>query len=416
MKILALSNCRLDPVLGSGRTRRAWAQGLAQLGHEVTLIDSEDLLGAAEHRPTGRRVLLAWRAHRWLAAQNLSTYDLIEFYGSEFWLATQRLARLPREHRPLLVAHTDGLEFLMKERLCASGDPSARPLWWKALPSALMARIERLAFSRSDGFITGCHLDRLCLRRLGLGCHERMEVVHPGLEEEYFDRPLHTEGREDRVVFVGSWIARKGVRHLAAVMATLLRARPGLRLDLFGRDADDRNPLEDFPPEVHGQIILHPRVPQSVMVAALERAKVYFFPSEYEGFGLGLAEAMACGCAAVSTPTGLGAELRDGEEALICPFGDAAAMEAAIARLLDDEPFRARVAEAGWRRVQDLRWETSVRKLEAIYLRWLGEDYLHWFKKTDLPLFHPLPPPTDEDHPSQRSLHPQVRPSSDALP
>ncbi len=42
-------------------------------------------------------------------------------------------------------------------------------------------------------------------------------------------------------------------------------------------------------------------------------------------------------------------------------------------RLLDDEVLRARTAEAGWRRAQSLRWETSVGKLEATYLRWLDE-------------------------------------------
>jgi glycosyltransferase involved in cell wall biosynthesis len=370
MKILALGNCRLDHALGSGRTRLAWAEGLRGLGHEVVTVDSEQLLGADEHRPAGRRVKLSWRAHRWLQAADLSGVDLIEFYGSEFWLATWQLSRLPPGKRPLLVAHTDGLELLMTERLAVhAGHRSG----WKALPSAWLGRAETLAFSRSDGFITGCELDRQCLRRLGLGHPERMEVVPIGLEADYLDLPFHSEGREERVAFVGSWIARKGVDSLVAAMIPLLRARPGLKLDLFGRDADDADPLEFFPPEVHPQIVLHPRVAVSDMIAALQRAKVFFFPSEYEGFGLGLAEAMSCGCAAVTTPTGFGVELRDGEEALLCPFGDVGAMENAIARLLDDEAFRDGVAEAGWRRAQGLRWETSVRKLEAVYLRWLGE-------------------------------------------
>ncbi len=119
MRLLALSNCRNDPLLGSGRTRRAWTEGLRALGHEVELIDSEQLIGAAEHQPRGRRAKLMVAAWRRLAGMDLSRWVLIEFYGSEFWLATWRLSRQAR--RPLLVAHTDGLELLMAERLGSAG-------------------------------------------------------------------------------------------------------------------------------------------------------------------------------------------------------------------------------------------------------------------------------------------------------
>ncbi len=117
------------------------------------------------------------------------------------------------------------------------------------------------------------------------------------------------------------------------------------------------------------------RLPErrTASAARLARAKIFFVPSEYEGFGLALAEAMACGCAVVTTPTGYGAELRDGEEGLLCPFEDSGAMRAALARLLDDDALRTRIAGAGWRKVQGLRWESSVRKLETTYRRWLDE-------------------------------------------
>lgn len=371
MHVLVFSNCELDPLLGSGRTRLAWAAGLRGLGHTVDIVDTGDLLGPASHAP-GRRARMGWSGLRWLQRHDLSRYDLIEFYGAEFWPGTWWLSRHPHGRRPLLVAHTDGLELLLADRAATSGAfPRASGL--RALAAKVLQRGETLAFSRPDGFITACDLDRRFLVDRRLGNAARMEVVPLGLEPTYLDRPLQTDDRENRIVFLGSWIDRKGTPSLKAAVIPLLRERPDLQLDLCGTGLPPEKLLADFPAELHGRITVAGRIPNEEMAARLARAKIFFFPSEYEGFGLALAEAMACGCAVVTTPTGYGAELRDGEEGLLCPFEDAGAMRIALARLLDDDALRARIAGAGWRKVQGLRWESSVRKLEATYRRWLDE-------------------------------------------
>ena len=303
MKILLFSNTPLDPMLGSGRTRLAWSAGLRDLGHEVETVEADELLGAQKDESRGRRARLGWRGWRWLQTHDLSRFDLIEFYGAEFWPGTWRLAAARHGRRPLLVAHTDGLELLATERLAAVAAKSTpvRPPAWRGAACALMQRVEQLAFSRSDGFVTGCELDRQYLLDHRIGNPARMEVVPLGLSAEYLDLPLRAE-HENRVACLGSWIDRKGLPALVGAMTPLLRARPALGLDLFGVDTTETDPLVDFPADVRAQITVQPKLPTVELIDRLSRAGVFFFPSEYEGFGLALAEAMACGCAAVTTP------------------------------------------------------------------------------------------------------------------
>ena len=252
MRILAFSNCPLDHVLGSGRTRLAWTAGLRALGHTVDVVTSDDLLGTADARP-GRRARLGLNGWRWQRAHDLSCYDLIEYYGAEFWPGTWALSRRPRARRPLLIAHTDGLELLAADRLAMapgafSGGPERRTPWRRAAAD-LLRRAESLAFSRVDGFVTGCELDRRFLRERGIGPRGRMEVVPLGLEPEYLDAPFRpADPRDEAVAFLGSWIERKGIPQFLAVMIPLLRARPGLRLDIMGTHPRLEDPLADFPP------------------------------------------------------------------------------------------------------------------------------------------------------------------------
>jgi glycosyltransferase involved in cell wall biosynthesis len=72
-------------------------------------------------------------------------------------------------------------------------------------------------------------------------------------------------------------------------------------------------------------------------------------PSLYEGFSLPAVEAMACGTPLIATRTEALPEVagNDGAAGLLVAPGDAGALAAAIARLLDDPSRRARMGKAG---------------------------------------------------------------------
>ncbi len=365
MRLLQIGNCPLDPALGSGQTRLAWAAGLRALGHEVETLDSDALLGEARRQPRGRRWRLGWRAWRRLARTDLSAVDMIEFYGAEFWLPTLLLSR--RRRRPLLVAHSDGIELLAAECLAAAERPP--PAWKRAVEAPLM----RAAFARADGVVAGSAADIAFVVARGLQPADRAVAVPLGLDEMFLaGDPLPLAKRENLIVFVGSWISRKGIAPLAEALGSLLRERPALRGALLGTGVEEKAVRRAFPPEVQERLEVRSRLGREEVRAALGRARVFTLPSAYEGFGLALAEAMARGCACVATPTGFGAEVLRGEEALVVSFGDAAALRAALSCLLDDPALATRLAVAGHRRVQALRWDASVRRLAETYETWLA--------------------------------------------
>jgi glycosyltransferase involved in cell wall biosynthesis len=80
-------------------------------------------------------------------------------------------------------------------------------------------------------------------------------------------------------------------------------------------------------------------------------------PSLYEGFSRPAIEAMCSGTPLIATDGGALPEVTgaDGETVIGCRAGDVDALAAAIVRGLDDPELRARVGEAGRRRVLE-RW------------------------------------------------------------
>jgi rhamnosyl/mannosyltransferase len=96
-----------------------------------------------------------------------------------------------------------------------------------------------------------------------------------------------------------------------------------------------------------------------------------------EAYGVVVLEAMARGKAVVTTRipgSGLGWLHQHGVTGLAVPPGDAGALAAALARLLEDEPLRRACGEAGRRRwAQHFSTETMCDLTIALYRRLLGQ-------------------------------------------
>ena len=374
MRILSFGNCPMDPTLGSGKTRLARSEGLRAKGHQVETWDSPRLFQRWAGR-LGVRLGLACSARRVIAGRNLRDYDLIEFFGIEFWWAT-RWVRQQRRH-PLIVAHTDGLELLAYERLAGAARSASAPAASGKLERWLpfdYAHCATQAFSRAERFAALCQLDVDFVVRRGLFAAAHTQTIPPGLDPEYLGR-AYVETRENVVAFFGSWTDSKGIEHLTPVLRRFLGANPAWRFSVIGAPSAAAAVHAAFGAELAGRVEVAPKLPVAEIARRLDRVKILIAPSEYEGFGLATAEAMGCGCAAIVTPTGFAGELQPGLEAMVCDFGDRHAMEHALGELARSDARREAVGRAGWARVQRLRWADAIELLEKTYQRWLDDNH-----------------------------------------
>ena len=90
------------------------------------------------------------------------------------------------------------------------------------------------------------------------------------------------------------------------------------------------------------------------------RARLFVYPSRYEGFGIPPLEAMACGAPVVATRTGAIPDFAGGGVALLVPPGDRNALRDAIVRALADAPLRRDLGARGVERARDYRWDGSA--------------------------------------------------------
>jgi glycosyltransferase involved in cell wall biosynthesis len=184
-----------------------------------------------------------------------------------------------------------------------------------------------------------------------------MRLVPVGVDPDLFTALPHVTRRPGRLITTASAdVALKGLSYLLEAVAKL-RTERDVTLTIIGQ------PREGASNDLIDQLGLRPHiefvsgVTDERIVELYAEAEMAVVPSLYEGFSLPAIEAMSTGICLVATDGGALPEVtgRDGDTVLQCKAGDVDALAATIRRGLDDSELRARVGEAGRRRVVD-RW------------------------------------------------------------
>ncbi|HET9494371.1 MAG TPA: glycosyltransferase family 1 protein [Chloroflexia bacterium] len=95
-------------------------------------------------------------------------------------------------------------------------------------------------------------------------------------------------------------------------------------------------------------------------------ARLFAYPSAYEGFGLDPLEAMSVGCPVVSSS---GGSLREvvGEGGLLVPPGDEGALAGALKRVWSDTALRADLSAKGREQAGRFTWERTAEQTRQAY-------------------------------------------------
>ena len=176
---------------------------------------------------------------------------------------------------------------------------------------------------------------------------------------------------EGYVLYLGSNKPHKNLLRLVRAYAQVGPAAGQVPLVIAGH-WDERYPEARQTAQALGANVtfLGP-VPGRDMPALYSGARLFVFPSLYEGYGLPPQEAMACGAPVVCSNTPPLVEVA-GEAALLFDPLDETAMAAALARALGDATLRQELGRRGLEQARQFTWERTARQTLDVYRAALG--------------------------------------------
>ncbi len=243
-----------------------------------------------------------------------------------------------------------------------------------------------------------CCISRFAASQIRLhgppACDGKIEINRMGVDAARFapvERPRR--GPPFELLCVGRLTPAKGQHVLVAAVGALAAGGRDVRLRLVG-DGPDRAGLErDVAARgLSGRAVFEGAVNHDRIAGFHATADAFVLASFAEGVPVVLMEAMAAEIPCVATSiAGIPELIRDGEDGLLVPPSDAAGLEAAIARLMDEPDLARRLGRAGRRHVlAEYELSRNTAELAAIFRRRLAA--LHPGTDTPLPSGAPAAP------------------------
>jgi len=241
----------------------------------------------------------------------------------------------------------------------------------------LFATLLALSVRRAAAVITVSDSSRADIAEFYPGTEHRLHRSYEAAGESFKpvvrEAALHVCKRYgvsgDFVLAVGNLQPRKNLlRILSAFRQLVMQGEGGLQLVLVGKDKGLAGYLQREGADLleTGRLLLTGYVPAEDLPSLYSAARVFVYPSLYEGFGLPVLEAMACGAPAIASNASSLPEVAGDAAILVDPF-DVDAIASAMRRVLADRELALDLAQRGLKRASCFSWEKTAQETLAAY-------------------------------------------------
>lgn len=269
---------------------------------------------------------------------------------------------------------------------------------WNYIPSVIQLHGPLVMFAHTMGwpeinsefYRTGTHMEAKCVQLADAvysssECSARwirkhynppdknIPVIHLGVDTALFAPQPVSKNKYPTIVFVGKFVANKGIHELVEASANISRDFPGLKLRMLGKvEEKTSNQLRQKAIEFGAADMLElpGQFERKDLPLELSQAHVFASPSYYEGGpGFVYLEAMACGLPVVGcNGSGVDEIVKSGENGLLVSPKNVTELEQALRKILSDQKLRSQMGtKARDFVVREADSQQCLKRLEEFY-------------------------------------------------
>jgi glycosyltransferase involved in cell wall biosynthesis len=367
MKVISICNTPNSRTAGMARCMHPVAEELRKKGHTAELFFREDAFNFP-----GRRLndlLFPWLMlislfKKWREEGRPDVVAIHTLEGAPYILLRRLFKNLPP---CVLISHgADELRWELEKEEERLGLRRLR-LFSKIFYFNVIIRQARFATRHADHVIVAASPEiDFYEKRYGKPKQETTFIPN-GVDESFFIRRNYARPA-NKLLYLGGWEWRKGIRYLAESFSKLAVKYPLLTLTIAGAGPEEAKIKKNFSPESRSRIYVLPFVPPDKLSQVYAEHDIFVFPSLFESMSLVVPEAMATGMPVVTTKAcGMQDIIEDGKSGFLVPPRDAETLSKKIEQLRLDAGLRQTLGTAAQENARHIIWSTIASQHLSVF-------------------------------------------------
>jgi len=206
---------------------------------------------------------------------------------------------------------------------------------------------------------------------------EKVKVIHSAVDAMFRkidDKKLLNEKLkrlnlpEDYLLFVSSIERRKNLLSLLKAFPEIKKEFPGLKIAVAGKNVKSYQEVEEFLQsfKFKDDVIKLGYIKHEDLLYLYNGAKVFVYPSFYEGFGLPILEAFSCGTPVVTSNISSTKEIGKGVAELVNPHNEDNIAKAII-KILSSRKYKDELSKKGLEKAKEFSLEKMGNGFKEIF-------------------------------------------------
>lgn len=193
-------------------------------------------------------------------------------------------------------------------------------------------------------------------------CNVPIQVIYNGIDTEKFipSKSKKVLNKPFRLLFIGSWMTRKGVDLLAPIMREL---GEGFELHYTGGKSAE-HAKKTMPNNMYDL----GRLNQDEVIKKMQNSDIFLFPSRSEGLPLVVIEAMACGLPTIAFKNTAVSELvTDGINGFLCDWNNINEIKECICKISTNKAFYDQMSESAMKSARNFLNQIMIENYIKAY-------------------------------------------------
>ena len=195
---------------------------------------------------------------------------------------------------------------------------------------------------------------------------EKIDVIYHGIEPQPVGVGKPEGLPEHYILYVGERRGYKNFEVVAKAFAEIASKHPDLHLVLTGRPLSKSEQKSFAEKGIQDKVVVMNDVNDKVLAQLYHGARLFVYPSLYEGFGIPILEAFSQRCPVVLSRASCFPEVA-GEAAEYFEPDSLDGLVRALTKVLTDEARREELVEKGAERLKRFTWQETARLTEETY-------------------------------------------------